>query len=310
VRLGGFYRTYAHHRHPDDPHRYMRAVLDRLYGTRLPERIPDAFSREMQLRHGIGLTREWVRQARGVIVNSAFAERLLRLDQGPDARIPRTWRVPFAIPAPRAAADVERFTHPPVIASFGMVDAVKGPEILIGALAEIRRHTPARLVFVGPIWDLYLRELESLIATHALEGVVEFTGDVSDAEYAAWLHRATVAAQLRRITNGESSAAVGDCLAAGLPVVTNMINAAEEFPAGAVSVIDFDCGAHEVAVAVTALLDDEARRHQQAASARRHAEQVTHAHLADRLMEIVEEMLDGAAPPDEQAVPAAVAAAP
>ena len=91
-----------------------------------------------------------------------------------------------------------------------------------------------------------------------------------------------------------------------------MINAPEEFPAGAVSVIDFDSGGHEVAVAVTTLLDDEARRRQQSAAARRHAERVTHAHLADRLLEIVEEVLHGAAALHAQApaAPDAVAAVP
>jgi glycosyltransferase involved in cell wall biosynthesis len=85
---------------------------------------------------------------------------------------------------------------------------------------------------------------------------VTFTGRVSSDEYRSWLRRAAVALQLRHETNGESSAAIMDALAAGVPVVTNL-PAAAELPAGTVAMVPWDVSAGPLADVVGALLQDD-----------------------------------------------------
>jgi glycosyltransferase involved in cell wall biosynthesis len=87
---------------------------------------------------------------------------------------------------------------------------------------------------------------------------IEITGAVDDADWQGWLDRATVAVQLRESASGETSAAVLECLAAGVPVVTNLATAAE-YVDGTVALIP-SADAAVVASRVQALLDDPTER--------------------------------------------------
>ncbi|MBX5491944.1 MAG: glycosyltransferase [Chloroflexi bacterium] len=293
VRLHGFYFTYAEARQgdPGAARSWLMQKALELYGERVPlERLPTLDWWNYR-RFGLGLTQEWVRSARGILVNSALAERLLRLDQGPDALLPPVWRLPFALPQPASPSTVER-DRPPVIASFGLVGQIKAPDLLIDALRRVRQVVPARLVFVGPVAEWLRSDLQAYAASRGVANYVEFTGHVSGTEYQCWLRRATCAAQLRLETNGESSGAIGDCVSAGLPVVTNVIGAREEYLPDAVVAIDPALSVEELADRLIELLTDLAVWQRHSAAALAHARQHTFAHLADRLIEIVETLTD------------------
>jgi len=150
----------------------------------------------------------------------------------------------------------DRAPEPRTLACFGMVAPVKAPELLISALASI---DGARLAFVGPVGDGYRAVLEQHADATGVAERVTFTGRVDDDAYAGWLRAATIALQLRHETNGESSAAVLDCLAAGLPVITNLPFAGE-LPDGVVQLEPWDIDVAALAESVTALLDDDVRR--------------------------------------------------
>ncbi len=268
VRLPGLYITYARYRVDEDERdSWLAEQLEAMYGDRLPEGLePRASDLPPDYAEaGLGMTRELVGGARAVIVSSELARHLLELDQGADAPLPPCFVVPLGAPdvldggagRPAAAPDVlgELDGDGPVVACFGIVAPVKGTDTLIAALAHVRRRVPARVVFVGPVGEGYRAHLEDVAAVHGVAGAVHFTGEVPAAAFAAWLRAADVAVQLRTATYGESSAAVLDCLAAGLPVVTSVVSA-RELPPGTVELVPPDVDPEALAQRITRLLTD------------------------------------------------------
>jgi UDP:flavonoid glycosyltransferase YjiC (YdhE family) len=90
--------------------------------------------------------------------------------------------------------------------------------------------------------------------------------------------------QLRSATNGESSAAIGDTLAAGVPTVVTAIGANRSLPADAAAPVPPDVTAETLAGELRSLLTDEPRRRALSAAARRHAATATFAAAADALV--------------------------
>jgi hypothetical protein len=83
---------------------------------------------------------------------------------------------------------------------------------------------------------------------------------VDDDEYRRWLRRAWLAVQLRASTNGETSAAVGDCLASAVPTVISAVGPARDLPDDAVVKVPADVTSAELAAGITGLLVDADRR--------------------------------------------------
>jgi glycosyltransferase involved in cell wall biosynthesis len=290
VRLPGLYVTYAKERVGDDWQDFLRDRLLRQYRRRLPLHVRDDVDRTPgQLNElGLGLTKELVDVARAVVVSSELAARILHLDQQPDTRAAPTHVLPLAVPPPWDAG-VER--EPATIVSLGMVSPIKGTDLLISALGELRAAgTDARLVFVGPLHPHDRPHIEAHVAAVGVTGHVELTDHVDDETYRRWLARATVAVQLRLTTNGESSAAVTDCLAAGLPVVTN-VHAAAELPSGTVSLVPWDVDAPQLARHLGALLADGAARSTLAEGGHRFARSWGFGDVAERVLDIVRSLV-------------------
>jgi glycosyltransferase involved in cell wall biosynthesis len=88
---------------------------------------------------------------------------------------------------------------------------------------------------------------------------VEITGFVEADEYDDWLARATCLVQLRRRSHGESSGALVDAIAAGVPVITSVASA-REFPAGVVDIVEPDAPVAVIASRLELLLADGDRR--------------------------------------------------
>lgn len=294
VRLPGLYLTYAKATFAEESswREFLRYRLLRQYRRRLPVHVRDEVDRTPGHYNelGLGLSKELVDAARGVIVSSALAARILDLDEQPDARVAPSWVLPLAVPpawgdgAGRAPADR------PVLVSLGMVSPIKGTEVLVSALAALRAaDVDATLVFVGGIDDGYREHLERHVEAMGATGHVVITGHASEAEYCDWLARATVAVQLRLSTNGESSAAITDALAAGLPVVTN-VHAAAELPAGTVSLTPWDVDGPGLAGHLERLLGDPARLSALAEGGHAFARSWGFDEVAARLLEIVAEL--------------------
>jgi glycosyltransferase involved in cell wall biosynthesis len=285
VRLPGLLTTFAEDRVPAKTD-FLRHRLLSQYRRRVPIHLRDDPHQPLQqyIEHSIGFTKELVDVARGVVVSSNLAERLLRLEQQPDAAHTPAWVVPLAFPTP-STPPARR--EPASIVSLGMVSPVKGAELLVRALAALAASgSDATLTFVGPVDEPYREHLEALAEAVGAADRLAITGRVDEQTYRAWLETATLAVQLRTSTNGESSAAVTGAMAAGLPVVTNAPDAAE-LPAGTVARVPWDIDPTGLADHLAVLLADAPRRDALAAAARQHAAGWTFADVADRLIDVV-----------------------
>jgi glycosyltransferase involved in cell wall biosynthesis len=286
VRLFGFYYGYTQSKYQGGFGRYCQDKLPAWYGDRTPTVDLSRLTVEQARRFGLGMTTELVRSARAVIVNSHVAERLLVMEQGPDASLPPLYRLFHAVPKfgpvdPRPASG----RH--VVGSFGIVDRIKAPDVIVEQLRQWRENIDCEVVFIGSVADDLRDELVALATAHGVEEYVTLTGEASVVDYEHWLRRVSCAVQLRRATNGESSGAVHDCIGMGVPIVTNMLGAAQEFPGGAVYAIEPDFTGEMLDTAVMTLLTDDAARARMAAAAREHAASHDYARLARRLLEVI-----------------------
>jgi glycosyltransferase involved in cell wall biosynthesis len=164
--------------------------------------------------------------------------------------------VPFAFPlAVPSAAERERA----LIASFGYQHTA---DLVLDAVTPVLRSDPtARLVCAGAeTAPGDLDRLRGIAGARGIGGQVELPGWVEGKRYRALLGRATVALQFRGFSQGEMSAAVADCVAAGLPTIVNDAGAYREFPADALVRLRARPGAEAVSAALLALLADPGRR--------------------------------------------------
>ncbi len=95
--------------------------------------------------------------------------------------------------------------------------------------------------------------------------------------------------QLRRAANGECSATVADCLAAGVVPIVTGIGALRDLPVGAVVPVSPAVTGAELGETVGDLLEDPGRRRALVAAGRSYAAAHTYAELAQRLFaEVIE----------------------
>jgi glycosyltransferase involved in cell wall biosynthesis len=210
------------------------------------------------------MMREVVALSTRCLVTSEFAAELARIDVGPELA-DRIEVMPFAIFAPNGGdyhGDVDHDgAGAPLVCSFGLVHSIKRPLVVVDAFARVRRDVPAaRLAFVGRCSDDDAAAIRGCAEALGVGDAVTITGGVTEAEYAGWHARATVAVQLRASSNGESSGAIGNALCFGVPTIVGALGAARELPDDAVLKVPVDIGAADLAVALTDLLHDDKRR--------------------------------------------------
>ncbi len=141
----------------------------------------------------------------------------------------------------------------------GRIHVMKGFDLLVPALREVRRRVPgARLVVAGPDEGGYRTTVERLAREAEVAGAVTFTGHLGPEARAAALERAALLAMPSYRENFGLSAA--EAMAAGLPVVvSDKVNIAAEIgAAGAGRVVPADAGA--LAAAIAELLEDPGAR--------------------------------------------------
>jgi glycosyltransferase involved in cell wall biosynthesis len=153
-----------------------------------------------------------------------------------------------------------------------MVEPEKQPALLLEALAVVRETVPeATLRFVGPLGGGMAKLLERLASSLGVTEAVSWTDRVDDADYRDELAKAAVSVQLRAVVNGEASAAVADCLAAGIPTIVTAIGAHAELPQRATIQVPAGTSAHELAGHLRAVLSDRDRQQSLSRCALEHA---------------------------------------
>lgn len=235
----------------------MRAELHLAYGPRANPYLVrhEPLGHQAYVDRGALLAANAVRNARHLLCNSSVAKRMLQLDLGPGGSLPPTTVLPHAVPD---AADLGLTGAPrpdgrPLVVSLGIVDAKKRPLDLVRAVAAL--PVAADLAFVGPCGDALRAEIESVAARHAIADRVTFTGFVDFAQYGSWLSRASVAVQLRSVNYGESSGAVHDAIAAGVPTITSVASC-DDLPPQVVRMVAPDVSVEEITRVIDVLVRD------------------------------------------------------
>ena len=235
-------------------------------------------------RYGILMAREAIGASDQFLVTSNFAAALARIDARP-ADTDKVAVVPFALRLPQGwPPDREIARERALVATFGIVNAAKQPQLLLDAFALVVASVPgARLAIVGAAAASEIDALHAQARRLGIEDAVTITGEIEPASYAEWIGRTTVAVQLRAWTNGEASAALGDCLTTATPTVATAIGWARELPDDAVLKIEVDVSAEQLADTLCALIRDDSRRQQLADAARRVSAEMTMERAADAL---------------------------
>jgi glycosyltransferase involved in cell wall biosynthesis len=289
VRLTGFYGWFAGRERPEDPAGRLAERIGALYGPKLPavDQEPPGWERQAAL--GIYMTREIQSYAEQLFVHSRYARDVLELDRGVLDRAAPITVMPFGMPAAAAPKTVASIDQAPKIVSVGVVSEVKGLATLISAVALLAERWPAvRLTIAGPAEEAELQRWRA-VADEMAHGVdIQVPGHLDAERYAQLLRDADVAVQLRMLSNGEASAAVGDCLAAGLPTIVSELGWAAELPDGGVSKLAPESGAEELARRLQSILEDPDTRRALSDGARSHANVNTFAQVAEAYLRELE----------------------
>ncbi len=179
-----------------------------------------------------------IQRAAGVIVHSGFARSILTTSYG-DRVAPLLHQVPFMrlpLRLPKRDEARQRLGLAPddhIVCSFGFLGPIKLNHRLLDAwlASSLSRSPRCRLIFVGSNnQGAYGDELLKKIELAQGPSIIAITGFTELDVYRDYLAAADVAVQLRVNSCGETSAAVYDCLAAGLPLVCNAHGSLAELP--------------------------------------------------------------------------------
>ncbi len=181
--------------------------------------------------------RQVLDDASGVIVHSRYAQQLAQSWYGPGAG--DDWVI---MPFPRAPGHADREAarqrlglseDAHVTCTFGLLGSTKlNQELLEAWLASPLADDPrCRLVFVGENDPgAYGEALKRAIAQSGRAARISITGFASRQLYLDYLAGTDCAVQLRGKSRGETSAAIMDCLAYGVPTIINANGSAAELP--------------------------------------------------------------------------------
>jgi glycosyltransferase involved in cell wall biosynthesis len=169
-----------------------------------------------------------------VLVHSESARTIAALEARPEDRR-KLATAPFGFPDP-GRRDVPR----DAVTSFGFVSAAKEASALCDAfIASAHRLPDVVFAFIGKVDQPALEaELRRRIADAGLADRVLLTGRATPEEYDAWLDRSILTVQPRTLFNGESSAAVAESIAAGVPTVVTRLGWMAELPDDVVAKLD------------------------------------------------------------------------
>ena len=262
VRLSGLYRFASGHAAGALPQGAPGAP-PMIYGPFLPEGphlSPEAGTTGTE-PHDPLMAHEVIGLADRFLVTSQAAARLARDEAGPRLAS-RVGVVDFAIEALRAGDDSTTSPAPigpgvRVVASFGIVDPIKQPYKLLRCFASLAVSRPDLvLALVGPVSAELASSLGGLGEALGLGGRLFITGRVDAVAYLDWMRRAELAVQLRASFSGQASAAVGDCLACGVPTILTDIGWMADLPDDVALRVPVDVTALDLAESCASLLDD------------------------------------------------------
>jgi glycosyltransferase involved in cell wall biosynthesis len=239
--------------------------------------------------------------ATGVIVHSEYARELVGIWYDKDFE--EDWRV---IPLPRrlpvnanrqaARARLGYTEDDYLVCSFGGIGETKRNTETLSAWASsaLANNPNCHLCFVG--WrggSHYMDQINALVAK--IPGAsIKMLGDVDAHTYADFLSAADCAIQLRARSRGETSAAVLDCMAYGLPLIVNANGSMKELPRDGASVLNDDFTLQELTAKIEELYARPAQRAAIGLAARDHIQKYHSPRcVADHFHDAIEEFSTG-----------------
>lgn len=200
-------------------------------------------------------------RARGIIVHSQEAsERLAKFFRA------RSSNNVAVVPQHRAVARPNKYKSREIIGisqqeilvtTFGHVANTKMSDVILDTVSELRKldNLSIRVVFVGGC-DVDFEEDLLRLAKDDNRINVSVTGFVSESDYSNYLAASDLAIQLRRNSRGETSRAVLDCMAFGVPLIINAHGTLREISPWHALVLDEEVSANDLAAAILAFAND------------------------------------------------------
>lgn len=281
VRYTGFF-TVAEAERPSLLDEQTRAVLHNHQQQRLPEHLAQfpKIDRQKYFQVNDLLTAPVAEAAQTLFVHSRTAIALARLNVAPEHRS-KVQKLPFGATLRPELRTRDRDT----VVSFGIVDPTKRSEDVLDAFILLAQQDPSlRFALVGhcPNRELW-EELREKVVSAGLADSITLTGRVDDESYVDWLGRARLAVQLRRNSNGETSAAVSDCLGAGVPTIVSRLGAMAELGDACVQ-LGQETTVADIAESVRRLLADQGQLNALGERGYEYAAGHSFPHVADALI--------------------------
>jgi glycosyltransferase involved in cell wall biosynthesis len=240
--------------------------------------------------------RQVIDAAAGVIVHSEHSRALAQQWYGEDSA--SSWRV---IPLLRVLNAERRniarrrlgiSEADYLVCSFGLVDPTKlNHRVLSGWVgSKVSRRDNAHFVFVGENSGTeYGSDLLKSISRSGVEQKIRITGYASREVYRDYLAAADCAIQLRTSSRGETSAALLDCLASGIPTIVNAHGTSTELPGTIVCRLPDDFADTELSEALDRFYEDSEGRAKVGQRARKYvSEELNPARIAQLYRDAIE----------------------
>jgi glycosyltransferase involved in cell wall biosynthesis len=220
-----------------------------------------------------------LRQAKEIIVHSTFHEQLLdkyyysgwqpRLNIVPHLRTAEPELTPDIRALARADLNIPAESF--LFCSFGHMGTTKLNLQTVEAFQKAQQsiQRDCQLIFVGDCLDeVYRNQITRFLREHGITDKVHITGFVKKEEYRRYLQAADAAVQLRQNSRGETSGAVLDCMAFGLPVILNAHSTFNDYMDEEVVKITDPINLPELSQSMLRLEADEAFRREKGVLAR------------------------------------------
>ncbi|WP_282361545.1 glycosyltransferase [Pseudomonas sp. PS01300] len=260
----------------------------------------EAQNDERQVAMRYPFNRSILEKAQGVIVHSAVSLRLAEQWYGPQAA--SDWaQIPLLRELANVGDDARNIARRTlgvaddafVVCSFGMLGETKLNDTLINAWlqSDLANDERCQLVFVGELGaDEYCKQLRKLLANKGARSRITVTGWADTSTFKNYLFAADLAVQLRRLSRGETSAAVLDCMNHCLATIVNANGSMADLPNQAVYCLPDQFEVEQLTEALQHLRHDDVARTALGLRAREHIErQHTPAHCAALYHTAIEE---------------------
>lgn len=185
---------------------------------------------------------------------------------------------------------LELDTHSHVVASFGGINPKKLTHKLVETFLESELASQnVKLVLVGAQHGGdYGSELNRYIKQHQNGRAIIITGYADRSAYTHWLAAADLAVQLRTQSRGETSGAIFDAMAYGLPVIANAHGSSAELPKQTLQLLPDRFTHEQLLDAMRELISSPASRQKLSREGRDYVDQVLNpAHIAQQYAQAI-----------------------